>query len=382
MATRAFGDSVRVFATSIPLALILGPWLPAGWGPPAAIVVLGACTLIYTYHGGMRAVVWTDVVQMVVYLLGGLAAIVLIGSHVDGGWSAVLARAEGAGKLQMIDTSFVLGRPHTIWAGLIGGAFLSMASHGADQLIVQRLLGARSLRDASRALVMSGVGVILQFALFLLIGTGLWALYDARTFAQPDRIFPEFIITVMPPGVTGLVVAALLAAAMSTISSSLNALSAATTHDLWLPIRRREPDEATSLRIARIFTLAWAVILIGGALLYRAEGTPVVVVALSVASFTYGALLGGFFLGIVSTRARQRDAILAMAIGMAVMSVIVFAARLSVWYPWMAPRLAPVASIAWPWYVFIGTSVTVAVGVLSARLFSRPLDPSVSRPFL
>jgi SSS family solute:Na+ symporter len=373
MATRAFGDSVRVFATSIPLALILGPVLPAAWLTPAAILLLGACTVVYTYHGGMRAVVWTDVVQMGVYLLGGVAAVVLLGTGVEGGWHAILARAAAAHKLRLFNTSFVLSEPHTIWAGLIGGAFLSMASHGADQLIVQRLMGARSLADARRALVMSGVVVIAQFALFLFIGVGLWAYYDGRTFAVSDRIFPEFIVHAMPPGLTGLVVAALLAAAMSTISSSLNALAGATTHDLWLPLTRHKADDPGTLRVARRFTLMWAVVLIGGALMYRSQGTPVVVIALSIASFTYGALLGGFFLGILSARARQRDAILGMSVGLVAMSVVVFAKPLSSAVPvgLLAKPLSRLAGIAWPWYVLVGTTITLLTGLLSSLFAPR-----------
>ena len=366
MATRAFGDSVRVFATSIPLALILGPILPAQWLTPVSILLLGVCTVIYTYHGGMRAVVWTDVVQMGVYLLGGLAAVVLIGHGVDGGWAAILSRAGDAHKLRLINTSFVLGDPHTLWSGLIGGAFLSMASHGADQLIVQRLLGARTLADAKRALVVSGAVVIAQFALFLLIGIGLWTYYDGRSFAQPDRIFPEFIVNVMPPGLTGLVVAALLAAAMSTISSSLNALAAATTHDLWLPLTKHRADDAATLVAARRFTLLWAAILIGGALMYRAQGTPVVVIALSVASFTYGALLGGFFLALLWPRALQRDAITGMTIGILAMSVVVFAKPLGTWFAALESPLRPLTGIAWPWYVLIGTSITLLTGMISS----------------
>ncbi len=368
MGTRALGDSVRVFATSIPLALILGPWLPEGWGTPSAIVILGACTVLYTWYGGMRAVVWTDVIQMGVYLVGGLSVVVILGMTIPDGWGAVWQAADAAGKTRVVDTSLLLGRPHTLWAGVIGGAFLSMASHGADQMIVQRLLGAESLANARRALIVSGLVVIAQFALFLVIGLGLWHFYEGRAFAQPDRIFPEFIVSMLPPGLTGLVVAALLAAAMSTISSSLNALAASTTHDLWLPLRRQRPDDASLLTAARRFTLAWAVVLVGGALLYRVEGTPVVVIALSVASFTYGALLGGFSLALLWPRARQRDAIGGMTIGLLAMAVVVFARPLSGWFPALAAPLAPLTGIAWPWFVLIGTTITLLSGMLLSLL--------------
>jgi SSS family solute:Na+ symporter len=372
MVTRAFGDSVRVFATAIPIALILGPVVSPEYVTQISILALGATTLFYTYHGGVRAVVWTDVVQTVVYLGGGLGAVYLIGNAVDGGWSAILSRAGDAGKLRLVDTYGGLDRAHTIWAGLLGGGFLSMASHGADQIIVQRLLTSGSLRDARKALIGSGIAVIAQFALFLFIGIGLWAFYEARVFPAPDKIFPTFIIEEMPPGMTGLVIAAILAAAMSTISGSLNSLAAATTHDIWAPLKGGLKDGPALLRTSRIFTLVWAVILIGGALLYRAEGTPVVVIALSVASFTYGGLLGGFFLAMLWKRAIQRDAITGMATGIAVMSVVVFAGRLSNAFPSLAGTLSPFVGIAWPWYVLIGTTITLTVGILSSFTHAAP----------
>jgi solute:Na+ symporter, SSS family len=385
MVTRAFGDSVRVFATAIPVALIIGPVVPAQWVTPLSILLLGFFTVIYTYHGGMRAVVWTDVMQTGVYLLGGLAAVYLIGAGVDGGWSAIFDRAGVEGKLKLFDFSTTFSRPHTIFAGLVGGAFLSMASHGADQIIVQRLLASNSLRDARRALIGSGIVVILQFALFLVIGLGLWAFYDARTFAASDAIFPQFIIEVMPAGLTGLVIAAILAAAMSTVSGSLNALSAATTHDIYLPLARVKPDESRLLGIGRRFTLVWAVILIGGALLYRQQGTPVVVVALAIASFTYGGLLGGFSLALLWKRAIQRDAITAMATAIGIMSVVVFAGRLHAAFSQIGLGdtfgwLEPLSRIAWPWYVLIGTTITFVVGILSSFTHAYPpAAPAVAR---
>jgi Na+/proline symporter len=317
-------------------------------------------------------VVWTDVIQTLVYLLGALAAAWLIGRGVPDGWSGILSTVGAEGKLRIFDLSLGLDKPYTLAAGLIGGAFLSMASHGADQLIVQRLLAAPSVKGARKALIGSGVAVILQFLLFLLIGVGLYAYYEARQFASPDEIFPSFIVDVMPAGLTGLVVAAILAAAMSTVSGSLNSLSAATTHDLYLPISGRRADDPAVLKVGKVFTLVWAVILIGGALLYHQEGTPVVVVALSIASFTYGGLLGGFGLALLWRRAIQRDAITGMAIGIFAMTLVVFAKQLTTAYPSLAPLLGPFASIAWPWYVLIGTIITITAGIFSSYTHPAP----------
>jgi SSS family transporter len=375
MVTRAFADSVRVFATAIPIGLILRGVIAPEYIGPVSILILGVFTVIYTYHGGMRAVVWTDVLQTGVYLLGGLAALYLIGRGLDGGWGTVFDRAGEAGKLRLFDFYTGFDRAHTVFAGLIGGAFLSMASHGADQIIVQRLLASNNLRDARKALIGSGIVVILQFLLFLIIGLGLWAFYNARQFPAPDAIFPTFIIEVMPPGLTGLVLAAILAAAMSTVSGSLNSLSAATTHDIYAPLSGRKLDENQMLAVAKRFTLVWAVILIGGALLYRQQGTPVVVIALAIASFTYGGLLGGFFLALLWKRARQRDAIIGMAVGIVAMSFVVFAKQLTP----LIPALAPLGTIAYPWFVLIGTTITVLTGIIASLFGSRAAPAPVSR---
>jgi len=372
MVTRAMADAVRVFATAIPVALIIGPSVPRQYVMPVAILILGALTVLYTYRGGMKAVVWTELLQAGVYLLGGISAIVLIGRAIGGGWPAILDSARASGKLQAIDLYTGVDRPHTLLAGLLGGAFLSMASHGADQLIVQRLLSSRSLRDAQRALIGSGIAVFVQFTLFLMIGVGLFVLYGGRQFPAPDAIFPTFIVERMPPGLTGLIVAAIVAATMSTHSGAINSLAAATTHDIYLPLTRRRADSPETLRAGKLFALAWGVVLTGAALLFREQGTPAVVVALGIASFTYGALLGVFFLGNFWPRATQRDAITGMAVGIFAMAFVVFAKQIAAAYPGLGDALGPLARIAWPWYVLIGTSITLAVGALSSLTHPAP----------
>jgi SSS family transporter len=364
MVTRGMADSVRVFATAIPIALILGGTVPQQYAMPGAIILLGVLTIIYTYKGGMKAVVWTELLQASVYILGGLSAVVLLGRSVPGGWGAIFDTASATNKLRVIDTYMGFDRPHTLFAGLLGGAFLSMASHGADQLIVQRLLSSRSLKDAQRALIGSGLVVFAQFTLFLMVGIGLFAFYQGRTFPTSDAIFPTFILEQMPPGLVGLIIAAILAATMSTHSGAINSLAAATTHDIYLPLSKRGTDDAATLRFGKLSALAWGVVLTGGALLFKQQGTPVVVIALSIASFTYGALLGGFFLGWLWRRAIQRDAIIGMSVGLVVMSVVVFAKQLIPVFPSFTDTLTTLSKIAWPWYVLIGTTVTVGTGIL------------------
>ena len=372
MGTRGMADAVRVFATAIPVALILGPALPERLAMPVSILVLGLLTVLYTYRGGMKSVVWTELLQAAIYVSGGLMAVRLIGQSVDGGWSTILAQAGSAGKTQLISWSTGFNDPHTMFAGVLGGAFLAMASHGADQLIVQRLLSSRSLPEARRALIGSGFVVFAQFTLFLFVGLGLWVLFEGRTFAAADQIFPTFIIEQMPHGLLGLIVAAIVAATMSTHSGTINALAAATTHDIYLPLTGRSADDPRTLRVGKQFALAWGLVLTFGALLFKAQGTPVVVIALSIASFTYGGLLGGFFLGLFWPRANQRDAITGMSVGITGMAFVVFAKQFIAAFPSLAGPLGGVATIAWPWYVLIGTTLTVTTGVLSSFTHAAP----------
>ena len=355
--TRFLGDGVRIFAGAIPLALV------TGWSIPAAIVVMGGATLIYTYFGGLKAVVWADVVQLAVYLAGGVAAL-LVAWELAGGVDVAFREAAAAGKLRVINPIFNLTETYTLVGGMVGGALLSAASHGADQLIVQRLLATRSLGDARTALVGSGVVVILQFLLFLLVGSAIWAAGLAPSGMPADQIFPRFIIDHLPSGLAGLVVAGILAAAMSTISSSINALASSMTHDLYAGFTGRR-DPVHLLRVGRLFSAMWGLGLIGGALFfqYYAGGTdtPVVVLALSIASITYGALLGTYLLAGLP-RVRGDGVVAAVVLTVFTMLLIVFAKPLSL-YPALV-WLTPVARLAWPWYVPLGTLLAVGTGIL------------------
>ena len=353
LGTRAIGESVRVYATAIPVALIVSQWMsPGPWIEPASILILGLFTAPYAYAGGMKADIWTDVVQWVLYLLGAILAVCLIGFHVPGGWGSILGQASAAGRLHVFDLSLHLDRPHTLWAGLLGGGMLGMASHGVDQLIVQRLLASRNLKDAQRALIGSGLVVTLQFTLFLLLGVGLYSYFEGRPFAVPDQIFPRFIIEKMPPGLSGLLVAAILAATMGNLSSALNALSAASTIDIYCALTGIPERDPRLLGIGKRFTLAWAALVIGGAFLFLGAKTSVVTLGLSIASIASGILLGVFLLGIFWKPARERDAMTAMGGGL----VLVITLQLA------GPKLG------WPWFAFLGTAGTFLIGVVSSRL--------------
>ena len=348
MVTRLLADSVRLFATAIPLALV------TGWSYALSIGVIAAATVVYTYVGGIKAVVWVDAAQMGLYLLGAVVAAVVLQGAVPGGWSAVLAAASDAGKLRVLDLTLDPSTVYTVWAGVVGGAFLSMASHGTDQLIVQRLLTCRDLASSRKALVGSGVAVMIQFAVFLLVGLGLWAFYGGRGFDTPDAIFATFIVEELPAGVTGLLIAGVFAAAMSSLSSSINSLASATAFDFWAPAVGADADDAAVLRMGRLFTLGWAALIVGGAVLFipLSEGTPAVEVALAVASLVYGGLLGAFALGVFSRRADARSVAVAVVAGIGAVTLL-----------WLTARDA----VGWPWFVVLGSAVTGVTGHLLGR---------------
>ncbi len=351
---RALAEGVRVFAASLVLSAVLSTsfagtshlWL---W----SIVIVGLLTLIYTFEGGIGAVIWTDVVQFAIYIGGSLLAGYELIQLTPGGWPSIVASASAAGKLQAVSFSWDLRLPFTFWAGLIGGACLTTASHGTDQLLVQRLLTCRSLRESQRALLMSGVLVLLQFVLFLAIGLMLFGYY--QTVAVPaltsnDEIFPTFIVQHLPHGISGLVIAAIFAAAMSNLSGSLNSLASTTVIDFYQPLLARGADDRHLLRVSRWCTAAWGVVLIGIAVLARRWGS-VFTSGLTIASLVYGPMLGAFLLGVLTRRTNQRGIMLGMAISLGVMVLI------KVYTP-----------LAWTWYVLVGASVCGAIGYASSFL--------------
>jgi SSS family solute:Na+ symporter len=309
-------------------------------------------TLIYTFEGGLAAVIWTDVVQTVIYVGGTLIGLGTILHLVPGGWTAIHAAAADAGKLQIFDfrTSFTI--PYTFWAGVIGGAFFTTASHGTDQLIVQRLLAARSQKQSMTALISSGVAILFQFALFLIVGVMLWAYYHlpSAAFGKPDRIYPTFIVSRMPHGISGLLIAAILAAAMSNLSAALNALSSSSIMDFYVRFRP-QADERTRMRLSRFSTFVWALLLFLIAIVSLHRVGRVVEIGLQIASIAYGALLGVFLLGVLTRKANQSGAIVGMLFG--------FFVEL---YLWQWTR------VPWTWWVMIGTIVTFATGYVSSLL--------------
>jgi len=347
---RALAEGVRVFALSIVISIVLGT------GEIFSILVIVCLTLFYTFEGGMTAVIWTDAVQMFLYVAGAIFSFVVILREIPGGWQHVSAIAGAAHKFQMFDfrfawTSAFFARNYSFWAGLIGGCFLTTASHGTEQLLVQRLLAAKNEQQSRAALLSSWFVIFFQFALFLWIGVLLFVHYsDARLPGpQPaDSIYPKFVWNNLPAGAAGLVIAAILAAGMSNLSAALNALASTTVMDFYKPWAiRRNPERSSDahfLQIARWATAAWGVILFVVGLVARHVGS-VLEAGLTIASILYGSLLGVFLLGLVTKRVHQNAAIIAMLAGLALMLYVRFE-----------------TSIAFTWYVVIGTAATFSTG--------------------
>jgi SSS family transporter len=388
--TRAAAEGVRVFAVSIVVGIAIGT------RDVLSIGIISALTLLYTFEGGMAAVIWTDVVQMAIYIGGTIVAIATLGSHVTGGWTTIHTVASAAGKFHMLNFAFNLTTTYTFWAGVLGGTFLTMASHGTDQLMVQRMLAARNLRESQLALLSSGVIIFIQFALFLLIGAGLYVFYGQHpaVFSSTDRIFPTFIVREMPIGIAGLLVAAILAAAMSNLSAALNSLSSTTVVDFYMHLRPHADTRERNL-ISKSSTILWAIVLFAIAVYSAAVGGKghVVEIGLSIASVAYGCLLGVFLLGTLTPRSwkyspTQTGATIGMICG--------FALNLTLWqFPdrvilrggaltpnivhpdgtiEIAERIIPtltIPHIAFTWYVLIGAAATFLIGSLASLLFRK-----------
>lgn len=352
--TRSIADGIRLFLTAIVLVAL------TGWADPVSILIIGVVTIAYTYLGGMAAVIWTDAIQLVVYLIGAIAAALILLGQIPGGWNEVVAVGNEFHKFTLFDFTFSLSRSYTFWAGVIGGAFLTTATHGTDQLMVQRYLSARSPRQATAALLTSGVVILLQFALFLLIGAMLFVFYQktgllpAEVAARADRVFPHFIVTQLPNGLIGLVVAAIFAAAMSTLSGSLNSLAATAVTDFYRPLFAPNKTDRHYLNASRLFTALWGVVQIAVAMVAIAMQGRGVDAVLAVASFTNGPVLGLFLLSALTKRVGAAGALVGVVTGIACMTFV-----------WLQLK------ISWQWYVLMGSTITFAAGTLAGLLIQQ-----------
>lgn len=372
LVSRNLGDGLRLFLASLVLHKLMG------WDMVFCAVAIGGITIFYSFIGGMRSVIWNDCIQMVVYLAGGIATLFVIVYQIDGGWNALWEYANSNDKLTIFHwvppsvdeaeflhrlrhwLNWIITEPYTLWAGLIGGAMLSLGTHGTDQMMVQRYLSARSQRDASWAIFGSGILVFMQFSLFLFIGVQLSCFYDqnpmAEAFAKADEVYPHFLLNSFPQntGLIGLMLAAILAAAMSTLSSSLNSSATALMNDFYLPGSRSQPSPAKVFALTRWLTVGFGILqILIGTLAMQLSAT-VIQNALTIAGYAAGLLLGMFFLALNSRRANQWSVIVGASVGLIVLLLVQF----------VLPLTALGLTVAWPWYALIGSFTTYSVGNL------------------
>jgi solute:Na+ symporter, SSS family len=347
--TRSLADGIRLFATALVISVVTH--VPVTW----AVVVIGAAMIVYTVRGGASAVIWTDVVQLFVYIAGAAVVFVSLLALIPGGWPEVVRAGSAAGKFHVFDFSTTLARPYTFWAGIIGGVALTLSTHGTDQFLVQRLLAARSSREASRGLVLSGVLVLLQFTLFLLIGVMLFTYYQhmpmPRALARNDELLPTFIVTALSHGAAGFIVAAIVAAALS---PSINAMAATTVNDFYAKYFRLDADERTLMRVSRLWTVIWGVVQIGVAIAAQWMQRSVLDAGLAVLSYASGSVLGAFLLGTLAPSISEGQAFIGMLAGLIVMTVV---------WGW--------TTVAFTWYIFIGATTTAAVAFLAHAMSGK-----------
>jgi len=346
--TRLLADGVRLFITAVPLQLATG--IPFAW----SVLIIVIVTAAYSLMGGIRGIVWLDTIQLGIYLLGAVISIYVIAEKLPQGLGTALEGIASEGKLRVFDFAFDLSR-YTFWAGLFGGAAFSVASHGTDHLMAQRYLLVPTDRDARKVVVGSGVVVFLQFALFLFLGSCLFCLWPERTFENRNEVFAAFIVEELPPGVRGLVLSSVFAAAMSTLSSSINALAASTVHDIGRGLFGIGKERAESVGLARVVSLLWAAALGAAAFLVSMADRNVVDLALGIASITYGGVLGIFLLSRF-TRSSGKAAVAGFLCGTGFSAYLFF-------FP-----LPLVGKVFWPWLVPLGAAVTVLAAFLSRRL--------------
>jgi SSS family transporter len=348
LVTRSLADGVRLFATALVITVVTQ--VPVS----VAIVIIGIAMIVYTTRGGVSAVIWTDVVQMFIYVAGAFVIFFALLQHVGGGWAAIAAAGEAAGKFTVFDFSPDPTKVYTFWSAMLGGVALTLSTHGTDQYLVQRLLSARSARGAASGLILSGIIVLAQFALFLVIGVMLFAFYQQQPLPRPlasnDEVLPLFVVNSLSHGAAGFIVAAIIAAALS---PSINALAATTVNDFYLKYIRPDADQDTLMRVSKRATIFWGVAQIAVAL--GAQWIKSVLdTGLAVLSLSAGPVLGAFLAGVLTRRIGSRAMIAGMIAGIVVM--------ITVWWT---------AATAWTWYAFVGSTTTFAVALAASYVIPR-----------
>jgi SSS family transporter len=366
---RNIADGIRLLLTAIVLAAVYTAFQPdtdPAYVIVGSILILGIVMIVFTFYGGMEAIIWIEVVQLLIYIGGAIAAAVVLIQNIDGGIAGAIDIGQAYNKFQLLDFNLDFAKTYTFWGGVLGGCFLTMSTHGTDQFLVQRYLCTDSSKAAITALMTSGLAVLIQFIGFLFIGVLLFAFYQpynldgfatgvgAFPFTGPDKVFPAFITQKMPTGLSGLVVAAIFAAALS---SSLNSIAATAVNDIYKPFAKDKTDKQL-MRIAGILTVVVGIIQIAIAVALKDANSSALNLALAVASLINGPILGVFLVGTFLKRAKEIHALLGMGVSIVLMTYVLLASN----------KILPGPVIAFPWYALMGSLTTVMVAFLSTLI--------------
>ena len=344
--TRVLADGVRFLATAVIVQLV------TGWSLPVSVIIIGLVTLIYTLSGGIRTIVWIDSLQFILYLTGGILSIFFILNYLDQSFLSSIKYLYESSKLSIFDFyGNPLINPYFFISAILGGILLSFSSHGVDYMMVQRVLGTKDLSSAKKAMVGSGFFVAIQFIIFLFAGSLIFILFNGSELEQ-DREFTTFIINYLPVGVKGLLLAGVLSAAMSTLSSSINSLSSSVIND-WMGGNK-------TIKESQFISLLWGMVLILIALLFDESDSAIVIVGLQIASFTYGGLLGLFLLSRLDRKFNKYSLLL----GLVSSFLIVFYLKL--------------IGLSWTWFILVSVITNIVITIFSQAIIEHYSRKNVS----
>lgn len=378
------GAGVRIYVTCIPLQLILGF---SSNQIPLVILLFVILSLTYTLIGGVKSAIWVEAIQFLLFLGGGIFTLFYVPSLIEGGLPAAWEIAKQGGKLEWLNSTFSMAKPFNIWMGIIGGTFVVLSSHGVDQLIVQRVLTCKSVKDGRKALLLSGVVILPLFLIFLLCGALLWVYYQKNQIPIPlpearpgvsknDYIFPTFIITAMPPILKGFLIVAILSAAMSSVTAALSALSSVSTMDIFKGLSKKVHTDEFFMKFSRASMIAWAVILVIVAVASR-HVESALNTALALSGWTNGAMLGGLLLVLFWRSGRSLPVIIGMVVAVA---STVYIANFFTFSTVGPDGKAVVGKVAWPWFTLIGTVITLTVAWLVRLVTPTSTEPAAVTP--
>lgn len=347
--SQALTSAAILYATSLVIEFI------TGIDVRAAIVIVTIVALVYTMMGGITAVIWTDVIQAGVLFVGAFIILYALLTSMPMPIGEVLADLKAQGKTNPLNFSFDLSLEATVWSGVIAMSLFHITVYGANQMMVQRTLAAKNIGDAKKSFLLMGFIAFFIYFLFFLLGILFYGYYNGQEFENGNTIILDFAANYGLPGLMGIIAAAIVAASMSTLDSSFNSLATISTVDFYQKYFRKDASPEHYLRVSRMFTVFWAIVIIVPAIMYSALEGSVLQTLSKIGSYFVGAKLSMYGLGFFSKQTTEKGLLVGVVFGFVM-----------VWY------LSTYTDIAWPWYCLFGGGVNIAVSLLASRLIDGP----------